>query len=189
MIKKTLTYALSAMLGTSMISAVALPAFANESVERTAGEVIDDASIAVRTKAALASDPVTDAIDIDVEVDRDKVQLNGFVDTQEARDRAGEIAASIEGVAAVSNNLEIQGEDRSAEQFIDDKALTASVKAALAEDPTAHSLKIDVEVNQGVVSLGGHVDSEAERNAAVNATAQVEGVVRVINNLDVRSPS
>jgi osmotically-inducible protein OsmY len=61
------------------------------------------------------------------------------------------------------------------------------VKAALAEDPVAHTLKIDVEVDHGVVSLGGHVDTEAEREAALNAAKKVAGVVAVINNLDVRS--
>jgi hyperosmotically inducible protein len=189
MMKKTLTYALSAALSVSLISVAAMPAFAGDPVERSAGQVIDDASIAARTKAAFATDPITDAIDIDIEVDNDQVQLNGFVDSLAARDRAGEIAASIDGVTVVSNNLLIQNGERSPGDYIDDKALTASVKAALADDPTAHALKIDVEVNQGIVSLGGHVDSEAERIAAVNATAQVDGVVRVINNLDVRSPS
>lgn len=186
MIKKTLTYALSAALGVAVISVSAIPAFAGDTAERSAGQVVDDMSIAVRTKAALAKDPVTDAVDIDIEVDHDEVQLNGFVDSAAARDRAGEIAASIEGVASVANNLEVQAGDRTTGQYVDDKALTVSVKTALADDETAHSLKIDVEVSRGVVSLGGHVDSEAEREAAENATAQVDGVKRVINNLEVR---
>jgi hypothetical protein len=33
----------------------------------------------------LAGDPVTDAIKIDIEVDKDMVQLNGFVDTEAER--------------------------------------------------------------------------------------------------------
>lgn len=187
MIKKTLTYALCAVLGVAVISVSTLPAFAGDPAERTAGQVVDDMSIATRTKAALAKDPVTDAIDIDVEVDHDEVQLNGFVDSVAARDRAGEIALSIDGVTSVANNLEVQAGDRTTGQYVDDKTLTAKVKAALAENKTAHSLKIDVEVNRGVVSLGGHVDSEAERKAAENATAQVDGVKRVINNLEVRT--
>lgn len=189
MIKKTLTYALSAALGVAVVSVSTMPAFAGDPAERTAGQVVDDVSIAAKTKAALAKDPVTDAIDIDVEVDHDKVQLNGFVDSLAARDRAGEIAATVKGVTAVTNNLMIQGEKRSTGEYIDDKVLTASVKAALADDPTAHALKIDVEVAKGIVSLGGHVDSESERMAAVKAATRVKGVKGVINNLDVRSSS
>lgn len=165
----------------------AAPLHVAEAEERTAGQVVDDMSIAARTKAALAADPVTDAIKIDLEVDKDRVQLNGFVDTEAERTRAAEIAWTVEGVAAVENNLKLQPHDRSTGEYVDDKALVVEVKAALADDPVAHALKIDVEVDHGVVSLGGHVDSEAEREAAVNAAKQVAGVVAVINNLDVRS--
>jgi len=149
--------------------------------------VIDDMSIATRTKAALAADGVTDAIKIDVEVDRDVVQLNGFVDTEEERQQAERIAANIEGVAEVKNNLELQPHDRSTGEYIDDKMLVAKVKTALADDPKVESLTIDIESDHGVVSLGGHVDTDVERQAALNSAAKVAGVVRVIDNLDVRS--
>lgn len=159
----------------------------DEHKERTAGQVIDDMSIAARAKAALAADPDTDAIKVDLEVDKDRVQINGFVDSEAERARVEEVVMSIEGVASVKNNLRIQPHDRTAGQYIDDKMLVGQVKAALADDPVAHSLKIDVEVDHGVVSLGGHVGTEAEKTAALNAASRVEGVVEVVDNLDVRS--
>ena len=155
--------------------------------ERTAGQVIDDMSIAARLKTAFAADPMTDAIDIDIEVDKDQVQLNGFVDSEEERARAVEIAAATKGVASVTDNLQLQPHDRTAGEYVDDKLLVTKVKSAIAEDPVAHALKIDVEVDHGVVSLGGHVDSKSERNAALAAAAGVEGVKEVIDNLEVRS--
>jgi hyperosmotically inducible protein len=154
---------------------------------RTAGEVVDDMSIAAQTKAALAADPTTDAVDVDIEVDKANVQLNGFVDTEAERVRAEEIARGVGGVASVTNNLQIQPRDRTAGEYVDDKVLIAEVKAALAEDPVAHALEIDIEADQGVVSLGGHVGTTEEREAAYRAATQVAGVVKVINNLDVRS--
>jgi osmotically-inducible protein OsmY len=180
---RNIIYALCATLAIL----AAAPLQVTEAEERTAGQVVDDMSIAARTKVALAADPVTDAIKIDVEVDKDMVQLNGFVDTEAERTRAEEIAMTIDGVASVKNNLKLQPHDRTTGEYVDDKALVVEVKAALAEDPVAHSLKIDVEVDHGVVSLGGHVDTEAEREAALNAAKKVAGVVAVINNLDVRS--
>jgi hyperosmotically inducible protein len=144
-------------------------------------------SIAARVKSALASDPVTDAIKIDVEVDQDMVQLNGFVDTEAERSRAEEIASSTEGVAAVTNNLQLQPRDRTSGEYVSDKALVTQVKAALAADPVAPALSIDVEADQGVISLGGHVNSEAERDAALEAARRVAGVVKVIDNLDIQS--
>jgi hyperosmotically inducible protein len=71
-------------------------------------------------------------------------------------------------------------------EYIDDKTLQARVKAALANDPAVQSLKVDVEINRGEVSLGGFVDSTAERDAAVATVRKVDGVVKVIDNLTVR---
>jgi osmotically-inducible protein OsmY len=56
----------------------------------------------------------------------------------------------------------------------------------LAKDELASALTIDVEVNRGVVSLGGFVDSENARDAAVRAAQRVDGVREIDNNLAVR---
>lgn len=155
--------------------------------KRSTGEVIDDSSIATSIKTALLADKGTDGLNIDVEVDRNRVQLNGFVDTQAQVNRAGEIARTTSGVTSVENNLKVSdGGNRMAGEYVDDKTLQARVKAALANDPIVKSMKIDVEVNRGEVSLGGFVDSSAARNAAVATTSKVDGVSKVVNNLTVR---
>lgn len=153
---------------------------------RSTGQVLDDSSIAARTKSALLADPTTDGLNIDVEVDRDRVQLNGFVDSQAQVTRAGEIARSISGVAFVNNNLRVSDGTRRTGEYVDDKVLSASVKTALANNALAPASEIDVEVNRGIVSLGGFVDTNAERDAAVAVATKVTGVERVINNLTVR---
>jgi len=48
------------------------------------------------------------------------------------------------------------------------------------------SLKVDVEVNRGIVSLGGFVDTNEERATAVAVAQKVDGVVKVVDNLTVR---
>jgi len=165
----------------------ALGGCAGSGKSRSTGEVMDDTSIAARTKSALLADPVTDGLNIDVEVDRDRMQLNGFVDSQAQIDRAGEIARTISGIVSVQNNLKVSaGGDRRTGEYIDDKTIQASVTSALADDPIAKKSQIDVEVNRGEVSLGGFVDSAAARDAAVATTRKVKGVVKVINNLTVR---
>ncbi|HKX55356.1 MAG TPA: hypothetical protein VJN01_04615, partial [Xanthomonadales bacterium] len=59
-----LAYALSVAL----LASISLPMSTLMATERTAGEVVDDMSIAAQTKTALAADATTDAIKIDVEV-------------------------------------------------------------------------------------------------------------------------
>lgn len=153
---------------------------------RSTGQVLDDTSIGTQVKAKLAADSTTDAMDIDVEVDSGIVQLNGFVDSQAQKDKAYQLASSVSGTRSVRNNLVVSPGHRQAGRYIDDKALVVKVKEALAENPVADATEIDVEVKNGVVSLGGFVESDAERRAAGTAASGVNGVVRVVNNLGVR---
>jgi osmotically-inducible protein OsmY len=179
-IKMVLVFSLTLML-------TALAGCAASGTHRSTGEVVDDTSIAASIKSSLLADADTDGLNIDVEVDRNRVQLNGFVDSQAQVTRAGEIARGISGVASVENNLRVSdGGNRMAGEYVDDKTLQARVKAALAEDPIVKSMKIDVEVNRGEVSLGGFVDTRAALDAAVATVRKVEGVSKVVNNLTVR---
>lgn len=189
--RKPLTIAVTAMLS----AALALPVAAgdydkdrDDRMDRSAGEVIDDMSIAARLKAELAADPTTDAMDIDIEVDRDQVQLNGFVDSEEAIERAEEIAMNLEGVKSVENNLEV-GDDYRTGQYLDDRTIQARLKTALAENDMTEARNIDIEVNDGIVSLGGHLDTQKQIDAAEKVARQVEGVRDVRNNLAVRQKS
>ena len=56
-------------------------------------------------KAALAADSVLSLVQIEVETFRDVVQLSGFVDNEEQKQSAGEVASTIEGVNRVENDL------------------------------------------------------------------------------------
>jgi hyperosmotically inducible periplasmic protein len=77
---------------------------------RTVGTYVDDRAIAARINTEMARDPVTKATQVSVESFRGVVQLNGFVDSQEAISRAEEIARNIEGVQEVQNNLVVREE-------------------------------------------------------------------------------
>jgi osmotically-inducible protein OsmY len=62
---------------------------------------------------------------------------------------------------------------------IDDAAITTKVKANLLADPQASAFAIGVETDRGVVSLTGIVNSEAERQRAIQIAQDVGGVRRV----------
>lgn len=176
---------ISLLLSTAIICAT-LAACASDGTQRSTGQYIDDKSIATRTKTALLADEVTDGLDINVAVDRQVVQLSGFVNTQEQVRRAVEIARSVSGVKSVNNSLQVQPGDRSAGEYLDDNVILAKVKAALANDRTASAVDVEVEVKRGIVSLGGYVDSKAARNAAISVAAKVKGVKKVVDNMTIR---
>ncbi|PWB65469.1 MAG: transporter [Deltaproteobacteria bacterium] len=76
---------------------------------------------------------------------------------------------------------------RSPGQYLDDKAITAKVKAALVEDPGVKALQIKVETFEGIVQLSGFVDGPEQITRAAEIAKGVEGVKSVKNDLIVRS--
>lgn len=75
---------------------------------------------------------------------------------------------------------------RSPGQYVDDKVITAKVKAALVEDPGVKALQIKVETYEGVVQLSGFVDNPDQIPRAADIAKGVEGVKSVKNDLNVR---
>ena len=66
---------------------------------------VDDKTIAARIKTKLYSDSQVKGTEVKVQSLNGVVQLSGFVDTQAAKERAGQIAAETPGVVQVYNNL------------------------------------------------------------------------------------
>jgi osmotically-inducible protein OsmY len=85
-----------------------MAACAATSTRKSTGQVIDDTVIASKVKAYLVGDSVVKARQIDVEVYKGVVTLNGFVDSQEQIDRAVDISQGVEGVKDVISHLELK---------------------------------------------------------------------------------
>ena len=80
------------------------------------------------------------------------------------------------------------GTGRRVGQQVDDASITAAVKAKLAaEQGTSTLTGINVDTSGGTVRLSGTVDSEAMKLRAAALAQQVDGVSRVVNNLQVRA--
>jgi len=67
-------------------------------------------------------------------------------------------------------------------------ALAHDVRAALAVDPSVDVDDIGVAVEDGVVTLTGHVESLREVLAAERAVKRVNGVRSLANDLHVKTP-
>jgi osmotically-inducible protein OsmY len=72
--------------------------------ERT-GQYVDDSVITTKVKSLIAADDFLKSFDISVETYKGIVQLSGFMDSQKAVTKAGQIARSVKGVRDVKNNL------------------------------------------------------------------------------------
>lgn len=105
-----------------------------------------------------------------------------------AADRAGDAvgnAADATGDAA-RNAANRTGEiAKDAGGVIADAAITTAVKSKMLADPMVKALRIDVDTNNGVVTLSGNVGSAAERDRATALARDTNGARRVVSNLKV----
>ena len=69
------------------------------------GEYVDDSVISNKVRGQLLGDKDLNITQIDVETYKGVVQLSGFVDSAEIKNRAGRVAAGVGGVTKVRNNL------------------------------------------------------------------------------------
>jgi hyperosmotically inducible periplasmic protein len=72
---------------------------------------------------------------------------------------------------------------------VDDAAITAAVKGKLAADTDINPFNIDVDTNEGVVTLQGRVEKTEARTKAEQLARETDGVARVINLIKVGDQS
>jgi len=70
-----------------------------------------------------------------------------------------------------------------------DAQVASDVQNKINGDSNIPDKQLNINANNGVVTLTGTVASDAARNAAANDAAQVEGVKTVVNNLEVAPTS
>ena len=85
-----------------------LVACASTSKQSGMGEYVDDSVITDKVKTMLAADDFFKSFEISVQTYKGIVQLSGFVDSQKAVDKAGEVARGVGGVKSVKNNLNLK---------------------------------------------------------------------------------
>jgi hyperosmotically inducible protein len=76
--------------------------------ERSEGRMVDDHKIAAQVRSDLKSEPVYKFNDVSVKTFDGIVQLSGFVNSDEQKRRAEELARNIPGVVEVQNAISLK---------------------------------------------------------------------------------
>src|ERR1700676_4602451 len=66
-----------------------------------------------------------------------------------------------------------------------DATISSAIQVKFSQDSGLSNKQLTVQANNGVVTLGGTVDDEAQREAASRQASSVAGVKEVVNNLQV----
>src|SRR5216110_2462018 len=80
------------------------------SSDRSEGRMVDDHRITAQVKSELNREPVYKFNDVDVKTFNGVVQLSGFVNTEDQKRRAAELAQTVGGVTQVQNAISLKSE-------------------------------------------------------------------------------
>jgi hyperosmotically inducible periplasmic protein len=120
---------------------------------------------------------------IQVDVNDGAVKLAGTVDVFDAKRQADERVHRVKGVVSVDNEIQVAGPE------IPDSELREKVLKAVEYDRVGYRVTpfnaISVNVEDGVVTLGGHAYGPVDADSAVATVANMKGVKDVINDIQV----
>ena len=94
--------------------------------------------------------------------------------------------AALAGATILTSGCAVIRGQETAGAYVDDVAITTSVKAKFVEDKTVDAAAIKVETLNGTVALSGFAKSNAEKSQAEYIARNTRGVREVRNSLTVR---
>ncbi|QJR82298.1 BON domain-containing protein [Alteromonas pelagimontana] len=161
-----------------------------------------DAWIDGKAEATLLFNGNLNSFDINTDVQNGKVVLTGKVENSVDKKLAEELVANIDGVSSVDNQLsvvedwdndemtassnsDVDDDDADDENALTDAKIATVIKTRLLMDSDISGLDIDVDVEDGNVTLTGDVGSDAERQLAVEIAKNASDVKNVEDNLKV----
>lgn len=169
---------------------------AKEAASR-AGDKIEDGWITMKIQAKYFVDDDVRARNVDVETKDGMVTLKGSVQSEGERQQAVSIARNTDGVTMVHDNLVVDrgvsnaSRDTSprgtAGAKVEDAWITMKVQSKYFIHDEIKSRDVDVDTQNGVVTLRGTVPSQTAKNAAEVIAQDTDGVMKVVNNLKVGS--
>lgn len=177
----TLTQALILTLGVSSFSASA--ADSNQWKDSAQDGWIDG-----KAEATLLFNGNLNSFDINTDVKQGVVYLTGNVDSDVDKRLAGELVRNIDGVKKVDNQLTVMDEKQQSsdlKQDLVDSKIATVVKTSLLLEPDVNGSDINVDVEQGVVTLKGEVESDAMRQLALLLAKHTDDVKKVDDQLNV----
>ncbi|MBC5763929.1 BON domain-containing protein [Ramlibacter albus] len=137
-----------------------------------------DAQLKSDVVAELAWDPAVNSTHIGVAVEDGVVTLSGSLDSLAEKYAAEKAVRRIAGVRGITNSVTVKGLANAGD-------IREEIAGALARHAKREATHIAVDVDGGVVTLTGEVDSLPEHDAVVGTAFAAKGVSRVVDRLHV----
>jgi len=153
-----------------------------------------DNEIRTELERQLEVNPLIDEGLIEVQVEDQKVMLSGTVGSAMEKTRAfnSSWVAGVKDVEDSGLDVEFWAEDEHKRKMTvikSDEEVEEAVQDAFFYDPRVFSFKIDVDADNGLVTLSGQVDNLQAKKAAAQDARNTIGVWNVVNDIKVRPVS
>jgi osmotically-inducible protein OsmY len=157
--------------------------------ENTWTDKSKDAWLDGKAESTLLFNTNLNSFDINTDVQNGIVILTGKVESEVDKALAEELVASLDGVESVDNRLTVINnkthKDSKMLSALMDSKIETVVKTKLLFESEVSGTDIEVEVKDGVVTLLGHVDSDAAKQLAVTMAKNTTDVKSVVDKLEV----
>jgi hyperosmotically inducible protein len=154
------------------------------------GAAVADTAITAKVKAKFIGDSRLRKSDISVTTTNGAVTLGGTAPSSDASAAAKELAAAVDGVKSVDDQIRTPSmadvlaakTDKAAQKtgkYASDSWITTKVKSDLLADSVTKGLDISVKTSNGVVALSGTVADSGTVDHVKDLAAKVKGVKSV----------
>jgi osmotically-inducible protein OsmY len=194
-----------------LLLVVSLPIACTQDMDRTqaASEAkMTDSELQSKVEAAIRTDsPATTQLDVDANADRNMVTLTGTVETEGQRTQIVQMARNSHPGLIVEDKIDVKPRELTRDQYteeharlerdkakerhetigssLDDAWIHAKIVTKLVGNSDTPERTINVDVNNGTVTLRGTVDTTTAKTEAETVAKETEGVKRVNNQLKV----
>ena len=181
--------------GTAQQAAQSAAAEARSALDKV-GDKIRETKTAGSVKAAFELNRDLGAAKIDIDADEHgAVTLKGQVPSEQVRQMAGRVAASVPDVKQVTNELSVNAAlpgpaaegGRTVGESFDDKSLETKVSLAFSLNRNLKGTDLKAKSYQRHLTLSGQVDSESQRQQALEVARQTPSVLDVTDQITVRA--
>lgn len=118
-----------------------------------------------------------------VDVDNGLVTLTGSVKSHAEKHEAFESARHVSGVRAVNNRLKVLHHPE--EESFSDRDIEKALRHAFQWDPHIDEDSIEIQIDDGVVTLRGCVTHYSQRFKAETIASHLSGVKEIVNELSI----
>lgn len=175
-------------------------------------ETSKDAWIDGKAETTLLLNGNLNSFNIDTHVENGRITLTGKVESEVDKALAEELLVNLDGVSGVDNRLTVDDSmksrrnmtagydkdkagkmnpqdkeryEREHNSALKDAKIATVVKTRLLFESETSGTSIDVDADNGVVTLKGEVDSPAEKDLAVAIAKSTNDVSRVVDQIQV----